>query len=144
VTDRLVRWQGNTIAQLSAALSLFSGLSIAALGFLFSLLRDPRFAPRGADAVVFLVALLGFFVSTVAGVAAVITRLLDFRLTARKVRESKTEEPHTFFGTDASGYGRATWGLFWVLVIAFAVGVVGAVIVLSREYLGPVVHSIAC
>jgi hypothetical protein len=143
VTERFVRWQSNTIAQLSAALSLFSGLSIAALGFLFSLLRDPEFVPRGAYATVFLVALFGFFLSTVAGVAAVITRLLDFRLTAKKVRDSAGEEVLTFFGTDASGYGRATWRLFWVLVVAFAVGVLGAVVVLSRVYLGTVVNSIA-
>src|SRR5437588_7737060 len=102
--DRFVRWQGNTIAQFSAALSVLSGLAVAGLGFLFSLLRDEKFAPIGFYAALFLLALTAFFIAAAAGMAAVITRLLDFRLTARKIRGG-TEEPLTLFGTDSSGYG---------------------------------------
>src|ERR1043165_7997960 len=103
--ERFVRWQGNTLAQFSAALSLLSGLPIAGVGFLFSLLRDAKFAPTGCYAALFLLALASFFVAFAAGVAVLITRLLDFRLTARKVRNG-IDEPLTMFGTGASGYGR--------------------------------------
>jgi len=65
-----------------------------------------------------------------------------FRLTARKVREGEQDEPLTFFGTDASGYGKATWRLFWTTVISFAVGVVGAVVVISDAYLRRIVEAI--
>ena len=140
--ERFIRWQGNTISQLSTALSLLSGLAVAGLGFLFSLLGEVGFAPTGCYALLFLVALVAFFVAGVVGVAAVITRLLDFRLTARKVREDVTQEPLTFFGTDASGYGRATWRLFWVLASSFAVGVVCSAVVLFRMYLGRIVHAV--
>jgi hypothetical protein len=139
--ERFIRWQGNTLAQFSTALSLLSGLALAGLGFLFSLLRDPKFAPTGCYAALFLLALAGFFVAAAAGVLAVITRLLDFRLTARKVRNNPNE-PLTIFGTDSSGYGKVTWRLFWVLLISFGVAVVCSVIVLSRVYLGSIVHTI--
>jgi hypothetical protein len=123
------------MAQLSSALSLLSGLSVAALGFLFSLLREKGFLPTGCYALLFLIALAAFFVASTTGIAAVITRLIDFRLTARKVREGPTEEPLTFFGTDASAYGKATWRLFWVLVVSFSVAVLLASVVISHVYL---------
>lgn len=133
--ERYVRWQGHTMGQLSTALSLLSGLSVAGLGFLFSLLREKNFLPTGCYALLFLIALAGFLVASASGVAAVITRLIDFRLTAQKVRQKEIEEPLTFFGTDASGYGKATWRLFWVLVISFSVAVLFASVVISHVYL---------
>lgn len=133
--ERFVRWQGHTMAQLSSALSLLSGLSVAGLGFLFSLLREKDFLPAGGYALLFLIALAAFFVASATGIAAVITRLIDFRLTARKVRQGDIEEPLTFFGTDASGYGKATWRLFCALVVSFSVAVLLASVVISHIYL---------
>jgi hypothetical protein len=140
--ERFVRWQGNALAQFSAAVALLSGLAVAGLGFLFSLLRDRTFAPAGCYAALFVLAVACFFVAAAAGVTVMITRLLDFRLTARKVR-NVTDEPLTFFETDATGYGKATWRLFWLLTISFAVAMVCSVIVLSHVYLGSVIGAIA-
>lgn len=56
--ERFVRWQGQTMAQLSTALSLLSGLSVAGLGFLFSLLREKDFLPTGFFALLLLCSLL--------------------------------------------------------------------------------------
>jgi hypothetical protein len=123
------------MAQLSTALALLSGLAIAGLGFLFSLLREKDFISTGQYAMFFLIALAGFFVASASGIAAILTRLLDFRLTARKVRDGSLEEPLTFFGTDASGYGKATWRLFWVLVVSFSVAVILTSVVISHVYL---------
>lgn len=133
--ERFIRWQRNTIAQLSAAVSLLSALAVAGLGFLFSLLRTQDFVPTGCYPVLFLISLAAFFVASTCGIAAVITRLIDFRFTAQKVRSGSVEEPLTFFGTDASGYGKATWRLFWTLVISFSVGVLLAAVVISHVYL---------
>lgn len=134
--ERFVRWQSQTMAQLSTALSLLSGLAVAGLGFLFSLLREQGFAPTGYYALFYLATLAAFFVASLAGITAVITRLLDFRLTARKVRNGSTDEPLTMFGTTASGYGKATWRLFWALVVSFTVGVLAGAAAISHVYLG--------
>ena len=123
--DRFVRWQTHTLSQLSTALALISGLSVGGLGLCLALLREKDFNPTGRYAIVFLVVLACFLISSVAGVGVVITRLLDFRLTARKVRDGKTEEPLTIFGADASNYGRMTWWLFWLMVIFFFAAVIG-------------------
>lgn len=140
--ERFVRWQSHTMAQLSSVLSLLSGLSVAGLGFLFSLLREKDFLPAGGYALLFLIALAAFFVASATGIAAVIARLIDFRLTARKVRQGDIEEPLTFFGTDASGYGKATWRLFWVLVVSFSVAVLLASVVISHIYLEGIFNAV--
>jgi len=140
--DRFVRWQAHTMAQLSTALSLLSGLSVAGLAFLFSLLREKDFSPVGWYATLFLIALAAFLVASATGIAAVITRLIDFRLTASKVRNGVVEEPLTLFGTDVSGYGKATWRLFWTLIISFSVAVLLAAVVIASVYLRGIINAV--
>jgi len=130
------------MAQLSTALSLLSGLSIAGLAFLFSLVREKDFLPMGCYAALFLIALVAFFVAAATGTAAIVTRLLDFRLTVSKFRNGTVGDPLTFFGADASGYGKATWRLFWVLVTSFSVAVILATVVISRVYLKGIIDAV--
>jgi amino acid transporter len=141
--ERYIRWQANTMAQLSATLSLLAGLSIGGLGFVLALARDRSFTPTGTNAVFFLVATAAFFIAALAGIAAFITRLLDFRLTARKIRNGGTlAEPLTMFGTEASIFSTLTWFLFWLLLIAMAIAVTCAAIVLSCTYLGRIIDAV--
>ena len=140
---RFIRWQGRTIKQLSTALALISGLAVGGLGLTLSLVREEDFQPAGRDAAIFLVGVVAFLIASAAGIGAVVTRLLDFRLTARKVRTGAVAEPLTLFGTDATCYGKATWRLFWTLLVSFVVAVMATVIVLSRLYLGRIVDAIA-
>lgn len=139
--ERFIRWQGNTITQLSTTLSVLSGLSIAGLGFLFSLSREASFKPTGCIAAAYLIAVAAFFLASLAGCAALITRLLDFRLTASRVRGGGSEDPLTLFGTTASNYGKATWRLFWLLVTFFLIGIVLASTSISYVYLGEIIHA---
>jgi hypothetical protein len=84
-----------------------------------------------------LLALLALLVATLSSIAAIVTRLLDFRLTAQKVRFNDSEEL-TQFGTDATGYGKATWRLFWCACTFLCVAVVLLSIVICNIYLGAV------
>lgn len=139
--ERFVRWQGQTISQLSTALALFSGLSVGALGFLFSLLQDTSFKPTGILALLFCIAFLSLLVASISGSAAVVTRLLDFRLTAQKLRKTNND-PLTLFGTDASRYGKATWILFWVLLVSFTIGILLSSVVIGVFYLASIFCAI--
>lgn len=143
MTDRrFVRWQGRTIKQLSTALALFSGLAVGGLGLTLTLAREPNFKPIGFDAATFLVGVAAFFVAAAAGIGAVVTRLFDFRLTARQARSGQMPEPLTLFGSDATAYGRATWRLFWTLLGSFAIAISATTIVVARVYLGRIVDAI--
>lgn len=56
-----------------------------------------------------------------------VTRTLDFRLTARAVRRRTLpdyKKQDTIFGLNAEGYGRVTWALFWSGWIALLLAVI--------------------
>jgi hypothetical protein len=55
--QRFTRWQTQTIVQLSFAINLFVGLSVATLGFGVSLLRQQSFSPTSCYAMLYLVSL---------------------------------------------------------------------------------------
>lgn len=139
--QRFVRWQGQAMSQLSVVLALLSGLALGGLALSFTLLQQSSFQPKGWYAACFLGALLSLFVTGVTSAAATFTRLLDFRLTARKVRLGDVDEPLTHFGTDASSYGRATWRLLWVASISLAVAIALLTVSLANAYLGRLIYS---
>jgi hypothetical protein len=124
---RYVRWQGLAMAQLSIAVALITGLSVAGLGTGLTLLREDTFKVSGCWKWAFGLSQLFFISAALLGCAAVITRLLDFRLTAREVR--KQEKPDykkslKIFGCDADSYGKTTWRLFWPCCALLVLGLV--------------------
>jgi hypothetical protein len=124
--DRYNRWQGLGIAQLSIAIALISSLSVAGLGAGLSLLQNKEYL-LAAPKYLFLASLLFLFIALLTSFGAIITRLLDFRLTARKVRTAMKQaydKPLTIFWLDSDSYGNLTWGLFWVSCFTFLLGVV--------------------
>ena len=98
--DRYNRWQGLGIAQLSVAVALISGLSVAGLGVGLVLLQNQKFLLSAPFKFIFAASLLLLFLAALLSCVAVITRLLDFRLTARKVRKDAKpdyKKPLTMF-----------------------------------------------
>jgi hypothetical protein len=125
--DRYNRWQGLAIAQLSVAVALISGLSVSALAVGMSLLQNKEFVPPGAFNAMFVWSFPLLLLAAVSSSGAVVSRLLDFRLTARKVR--KDQKPNysrslTMFWLGPEAYGHITWFLFWLGCLAFLAGVV--------------------
>ncbi len=123
---RYNRWQGRAIAQLSIAVALISGLSVAGIGAGLSLLQQKEFLPYGAFKSIFAWSFVFLLLAAILSCSAVITRLLDFRLTARKVwKEQKKDYNRSltilWLGPDA--YGRATWCLFWLSCAFFVIGI---------------------
>jgi len=135
--DRYVRWQSQAIAQLSFAINLFATLSVGALGFGVSLLRDVSFHPTGINACAFLLSLVVLLVSALIGVSAVITRLIDFKRTAHKIRLAQKGAPAEEIeavGAETKKLGKATWCLFWLLLVSFGLGVAGLVVSVFSVY----------
>lgn len=125
--QRYIRWQGIGITQLSVAVALISSLSLAALGAGFGLLQKPEFLQAVPSKLAFGASQALLFCAAFFATGAVLTRLLDFRLTARQVRtktKSDYDKPTVLFGCDAEAYGQATWRLFWASALCFYVGAV--------------------
>ena len=134
--DRYNRWQGLGIAQLSVAVALISGLSVAGLGVGLALLQNKEFLLT-APKCIFSASLLILLIAALLSCGAVITRLLDFRLTARKVRKDMKptyDKPLTIFWLGPDG---ATWGLFWSSCLTFLLGVILLVVSIGVAYAEP-------
>lgn len=127
MTDgRYNRWQGYTISQLSVAIALISGLSVAGLGVGFTLLQNKEFLPTAPYNFMFSRSFVLLAMAAILSCGSVITRLLDFRLTARKIRRDQNPDYRrslTIFWLGPEFYGRATWGFFWLSCMSFIVGI---------------------
>lgn len=124
--DRYIRWQGLAIAQLTVAVALVSGLSVSSLAVGFSLLQNKDFTPCGISLVMFVGSFPLLLIAALSSFVAVVSRTLDFRLTARKVRKDRDpnySRPLKIFRLGMDEYGKVTWFLFWVSCAAFILGV---------------------
>ena len=140
--DRFVRWQSQSMAQMSVALALLSGLSFGGLALCFSQVQIDSFKPVGSDALVFLAGMSALLVASFSSVTATVTRLLDFRLTAQKVRREKSEAFVTYLGTDATGYGKATWRLLWLTAACLLIAIACISVVFADIYLGRLIRAV--
>ena len=126
LADRFVRWQGQAIAQLSFAINLFLGFAVTALAFTLSFLRESSFTPSRCYAFLYLLSLVLLSAAALCGIGAVVTRLLDFRATANKVRlrqQYPISAEIAVLGDYATGLGKATWRLFWFMLGGFTLGI---------------------
>ncbi|GAB5605149.1 hypothetical protein [Sideroxyarcus sp. TK5] len=140
-----VRWQAITISQLSYAINLILGFSVAALGFQLSLLQNSDFYLSSLGKCAYLISLTSLFFSTAFGVWVVINRLRDFRLTARTARKKEEmlrekkdrDEIDSVLGPyriKSRERGEATWVLFWWQIGSFAVGIFFATLAVLAEF----------
>ena len=115
------------IAQLSVAVALISGFSVSGLALAMLLLLNKSFSPPGAYSTLFAWSFPLLLLAAVSSSSAVISRLLDFRLTARKVRKEQKptyDRSLTLFWLGPDAYGRLTWFLFWLGCLSFLAGTV--------------------
>jgi len=135
--ERFVRWQGYTIAQLTFAINIFLGFAAASLGFGFTILRSPDFNLTSTYKIIFVGALLCLCASLLCGSGAVISRLLDFRFTAKKIRNQNKENEEDEAGVfkyDTIALGKATWRLFWVEIFFLSLGLLGLIFTIFAEF----------
>lgn len=120
-----VRWQSITIGQLTYAVNLILGFSVATLGFQVVLLLSDKFAPVAWQKCAFGLSLVLLFASVAFGVWVVINRLRDFRATtkaARKREEGANEDAIEPYRVLYRKLGARTWCLFWWQIGTFGFG----------------------
>lgn len=126
-----VRWQSIMIAQLTYAVNLILGLSVATLAFQVTLLLNDDFTPLSWQKCGFSVSLFLLLASVALGLWCVINRLRDFRATtevARKRENGSTESELEPLRSRYRQLGRMTVGIFWWQVGTFGLGVLLTVI----------------
>lgn len=125
--DSFIRWQSITLSQLTYAVNLILGLSVASLGFGVSLLINPEFNPEGLTKCIFLISLLAILASVAFGIWCVINRLRDFRITKDIARgsseQNKIKEKIGSLRELSTSLGLRTWKIFWWQIGMFGAGV---------------------
>lgn len=112
--ERYVRWQNYRINQLTFSINLFLGFAVASLAYVVNLKVAKTAGLNQSD---LLVAIYWWSASAFVGSIATLSRLLDFRYTARKIKDSSI-----FDKMMAQLLGKVTWGLFWVQVFSYLAG----------------------
>jgi len=142
--DRFVRWQGYTISQFTFALNLFLGLAVGTLAFSVTLLKEDSFSLNSCLGNLFLGGLVFLCLSVVSGCCAVVSRLLDFRLTAQKIKDESNGAGEDVLGVydyKTKLLGRISWRIFWVELTTFALGLTGIVVTIFGKYGGKLILS---
>lgn len=143
--ESFVRWQGISIQQLGYSINLILTFATAALGFAFSLLKDPCFQTFSCSKLLFTPSLFLIGVSIVLGLLCTVNRLCDFRKTTRIARcreqwcrdgKSETEIDSLLEERrkETKRLGKCTWNLFYTQVVTFGLGMLMLVVSLMIVY----------
>jgi hypothetical protein len=117
--ERFVRWQRLAIDQLSFTLNFILTLTIAALGYIFALLKEKEFIPSPCARYALILSLLSLAIAAVCGMWCTINRLRDVQGTARKLRKA-VGAPSS---RELRVMGKRTWKLFYTQLVTFSLGI---------------------
>jgi hypothetical protein len=112
-SERFIRWENYLITQLSFSINLFLGFAVASLAYVINLkLNNSNHLELDLNIIILWWSFSAFF-----GSLATLSRLLDYRHTARKIRyRGKCNILMAKYCTPVS------WGFFWVQVVCFVIG----------------------
>ena len=134
---RYVRWQGIAITQFTVAIALLSTLSISMLAGGAFLALHEVFPNPGTHGLALGLSMLMLVTVVFLCLLSTVSRMLDFRLTARNVWGRGNL---TIFGQDMNQFGRLSWFLFWAALSLFIVGgvlfVASACLIFAPKLLG--------
>jgi hypothetical protein len=114
--DSFVRWQAIAISQLTYAINLILGFSVATLAFGVTILLNDKFVLIGWQKFTFFLSLIILLASVAFRIWCVINRLRDFRGTtriARKKEKGATDEELHLLRELTKSLGHRIWVLFW-------------------------------
>lgn len=120
-TDRFSRWQTILREQLSFTINLLLTISIATIGFLFSVLNNSSFNPVHCQKLFFTIGLIFVFLSVIFGLVVSCIRLYDFRITLKKINIQRKQQQNQIDNTEDLGnrmklIGNTTWIFFYLQI----------------------------
>ena len=114
--DSFLRWQDYRINQLSFSINLFLGFAVASIGFLIGK-KGQLYEGIGQKNPEMLLILFCWSVSAMFGVIAALSRLVDFRYSAKRIRGGRKD-----YGCLTKVAGHVTWVSFGCEVISYCIG----------------------
>jgi predicted permease len=115
--DSFLRWQEYRISQLSFSINLFLGFSVASIAFLVQHGTKTLTSPPTLNQELMLPVIWWLF-SALFGVLATLSRLVDFRYTAKRIRGGRKKY---FCLTKMAGH--ITWVSFGCQIASYCIGI---------------------
>lgn len=136
--ERFVRWQTALRGHLSFLNNLLLTISIGVVGFCISLLGQENFNPLGCAKNLFTFGLITIAISTVLGIMTIFCRLIDLRVTVKKI---KNELKGQVYGAEETkklmeNCGKITWCLLYLQTGTFGVGALFLLLAFGEIYYG--------
>ena len=117
--ERFVRWQRLAIDQLGFTLNFVLTLTIAALGYIFALLKDKEFLPPHFAKCALILSLVFLAIAAISGMWCTINRLRDVQGTARRIRKTAGAPS----SRELRVMGKRTWKFFYAQLWTFSLGI---------------------
>jgi hypothetical protein len=117
--ERFVRWQRLALDQLGFTLNFVLTLTIAALGYIFALLKDKEFLPPHFAKCSIILSLVSLAIAALSGMWCTINRLRDVQGTARRIRKTAGAPS----SRELRVMGKRTWRLFYIQLWTFSLGI---------------------
>jgi hypothetical protein len=130
--ERFVRWQRLAIDQLGFTLNFILTLTIAALGYIFALLKDKEFLPSHFAKCSLILSLASLAIAAICGMWCTINRLRDVQGTARRIRRTAGAPS----SRELRVMGKRTWKLFYTQLWTFSLGIAFLGVALLLTYGG--------
>jgi hypothetical protein len=130
--ERFVRWQRLAIDQLGFTLNFILTLTIAALGYIFALLKDKEFLPAHFAKCSLILSLVSLAIAAICGMWCTINRLRDVQGTARRIRRTAGAPS----SRELRVMGKRTWKLFYTKLWTFSLGIAFLGVALLLTYGG--------
>ncbi len=134
--ERFIRWQQILREHLSFLNNLVLTFSVGTLGFLFSLLNEENFVPIYCQKIFFTIGLLVISLSILIGLATSFSRLFDFRITLKKIKQdlSGNHSELKKLKKIMDMYSKSSWILFYSQVVIFTLGILNLLIAFLMIY----------
>lgn len=129
--DSFVRWQKISIQQLGFTTNLIFTINFALIGFIANKLTDTKFFILCNGKALFTIGFIALSISFILGIIINITRLYDFRLTARTARISESTRESLALSNlkkKTKSLGKATWIIFLFQLTLFSIGITSLLI----------------
>jgi len=117
--ERFIRWQRLALDQLGFTLNFVLTLTIAALGYIFALLKDKEFLPPHFAKCSLILSLVSLAIAAICGMWCTINRLRDVQGTARRIRKTAGAPS----SRELRVMGKRTWKLFYTQLWTFSLGI---------------------
>lgn len=135
--ERFIRWQTVLRDQLTFLNSLLLTISTGIVGFIISLLANSEFKLICCQKLFFTTGFILVLFSVLMGLCTAYSRLLDFRMTANKIRrenEGSGQSDLDELKKLMKLYGKTTWFFFYSQLITLGIGIIKLMIAFCWIY----------